>query len=324
MTAVTREGPLTLRISVTDRCQLRCEYCMPEEGIALCRHDDVLRYEEIVAFVERIQAWRGVARVRLTGGDPLVRRDIDVLVGMLARLGVPDLALTTNGQRLAELASALKAAGLRRVNVSLDSLDPAVYRRLSRSGDLDRTLAGIQAAQDCGLHPVKLNMVVMKGVNDGEIAALAAFALDRGCEIRYLELMPIGAAGLRVADRFMAAAEIRARLAETYTLAALPVADVADTARRYAFTDARGRQGSAGFIAPCTDSFCTWCRRLRLTADGHLIGCLAGTGSIPIRPFLNGGEAALAGLKAAVEAALGEKRTRPPFIRQRSIGAIGG
>ena len=322
--AASHDGSLMLRISVTDRCQLRCEYCMPEDGIALCRHEDMLSYEEIRDCVRVFHEWKGLRKVRITGGDPLVRRDIEVFVAMLAQLGIPDIAMTTNGQRLESFAAPLKSAGLQRVNVSLDSLNPETYRRLSRGGSLDRARAGIEAALRCGLRPVKLNMVVMRGVNDIEVGEMLAFALDSGCEIRFLELMPIGVAASLHAARFIASSEILARISAVYALSPLPF-DPTSTARRFAVVDGQGRKGVAGFVSPCSDSFCQGCRRLRLTADGQLVGCLAGSKSIDIRALLReGSPGSLAALKNAVHSALGHKRSKPEFTRQLSIGAIGG
>ena len=173
-------GPLSLRVSVTDRCPFRCVYCTPADGVPLFAHADILRYEEIVAFVRVVRRHAGLTKVHVTGGEPLARRDIERFVAMLAAEDVADLALTTNGQALSELAAALRQAGLRRVNVSLDSLDEATFERITRGGELSRVLVGIDAALSAGLHPVKLNATLLRGVNDHEVAALADFAIGRG------------------------------------------------------------------------------------------------------------------------------------------------
>ncbi len=183
--------PITyLRISVTDRCNLRCAYCMPPEGVAHIPHEDILRYEEIVRVAEAAVDL-GMTKVRITGGEPLVRADLPVLVSMLARLpGLEDLSMTTNGILLARYAGALKEAGLHRVNVSLDTLDPAKYRRITRLGDLGEVLAGIQEAQRVGLTPVKVNAVILRGVNDDELIPFAERTLRDGWNVRFIEVMP--------------------------------------------------------------------------------------------------------------------------------------
>ena len=320
----SHEGPLTLRISVTDRCQLRCRYCMPAEGIRLSRHEDILSYEEISEFVRRLQDWRGLQTVRITGGDPLVRLDIEVLVKMLSKLGIPDLAMTTNGQHLKALAPQLKDAGLHRVNISLDSLRPDIYRDLSRGGHLSQTLAGIEAAFECGLQPVKLNMVVMRGINDSDVESVLSFALERGCELRFLEVMPIGVAASQFEDHFVSASAIRARIADSFALTPLPL-HPSLTSRRFSVTGPNGHRGIVGFISPCSDAFCPGCQRLRLTSNGHLIGCLAGTNSIHVRPFLREtSPESVVALRSACEEALGHKRSKPHFTREHSIATIGG
>ncbi|MFQ6117397.1 MAG: GTP 3',8-cyclase MoaA, partial [Candidatus Bipolaricaulia bacterium] len=182
-----------LRISVTDRCNLRCRYCMPEGGVQLTAHEELLSFEEIAAVV-RCARELGIKKVRLTGGEPLVRRGLATLVEMLADLDLEDLALSTNGTLLRRFARSLKAAGLGRVNVSLDTLDPGRFGWLTRGGRLDEALEGIEAALAVGLQPVKLNAVVIEGVNDDELSSLARFALERGLIIRFIELMPMGEA----------------------------------------------------------------------------------------------------------------------------------
>jgi len=238
---------LDLRVSVTDRCQLRCRYCRPAAGVTVRPRADLLRFAEIAAFVRQLQRSYDVRKVRLTGGEPLARAGLSELVRMLAGLGVPDLALTTNGQWLAAQAPELQAAGLRRVNVSLDSLDPRVFRRLSRGGELARTLAGIAAALAQGLRPVKLNMLVLRGVNADEVRDLTAYALASGCEVRFLELMPIGLPAAQFARWFVAADTVRDMLARDYRLTPLRAVAGA-TSRVYRVRDARGRTGRIGCV----------------------------------------------------------------------------
>jgi len=313
---------LTLRISVTDRCQLRCGYCMPPEGVACGPRETILTYEEISVLVIALRTAYAINKVRLTGGEPLVRPDIDRLVGMLAGQGIDDLALTTNGLRLATLAPALKAAGLRRVNVSLDALAPDRFRELTGGGDVAAVLAGVAAAQAAGLSPVKLNMVVIRGVNDGDVGELLAYALTHDCELRYIELMPIGPGRDRFPDGFIAAHEIRDRLrASGFALRQLGRSPDSSS-DGYAVTDAAGRVGTVGFIASCSAPFCAGCRRLRVTADGRLIGCLAREDGIPVREHLRRGDTEA--LLAAVQTAMGCKRTDTTFAQHRTMSAIGG
>jgi cyclic pyranopterin phosphate synthase len=297
---------------------------MPPEGIPLCRHEDILTYEEIVRFVEYLQTEFGVGKVRITGGDPLIRRDVVQLVRMLAGLNVPDLALTTNGQLLEEHAGSLKQAGLNRVNVSLDSLVPETFSRLSGGGSLERTLRGIRAARDCGLSPVKLNMLVLKGMNDGEISDLVTFALEQGCDVRFLELMPLGVAAERFDPWYVSSKAVKSRLSGSFNLEPLP-ARGGDTARNFRVNDSTGREATVGFISSCSVPFCAGCRRLRLTADGHLIGCLGRDARVSIKPFLRTGSSdGMKALRPLIEQALAEKNLAHRFKPARLLGAVGG
>ena len=315
---------LDLRVSVTDRCPLRCRYCRPAAGVPVRPRADLLRFEEIAAFVCQLQRSYDVRKVRLTGGEPLARAGLPELVRRLAGLGVPDLALTTNGQWLAAQAPELRAAGLRRVNVSLDSLDPRVFKRLSRGGELARTLAGIAAALAQGLRPVKLNMLVLRGINADEVRDLAAYALASGCEVRFLELMPIGLSAAQFARWFVAADTVRDMLARDYRLTPLPI-ETGTTSRMYRVRDARGRIGRIGFIAPGTHAFCRPCRRLRLTADGQLVGCLARQDeSANIRPLLKSPAAWPAGGGDELVARVLGRRSGRRFDRCAAMVAVGG
>jgi len=265
---------ISLRVSVTDLCQLRCLYCMPADGIEKHTCDEILRFEEIVRCVHILKSNFQLAKVHLTGGEPLIRRGIVDLVDMLARAGLDDLALTTNGQSLGSLAHQLKAAGLRRVNVSLNSLKPDVFRQLSRGGELGKTLDGLEAAEACGLAPIKLNVVVLRHLNSDEIGDIAAFGLRKDMQIRFLELMPIGPAAKSLDDWFVSSAEVYQALSETFDLR--PIPDVpGGSSRQYQATDRQGRTGTLGFISSQTDPFCGRCTRLRLTSTGQLLGCLA-------------------------------------------------
>lgn len=317
-------GPLALRLSVTDRCNQRCLYCLPPEGASLVRHEDVLRFEEMLSFVQATRRRFGLSKIRLTGGEPLVRRGIVGFVGSLGAMQPPDLAMTTNARRLASVASDLHRAGLKRINVSLDTLDAAVYRDLTRGGDLAEVFAGIDTALEVGIRPVKLNMVVLRGVNEGEVVAVARFAMERGCPVRFLEVMPIGAAGPRHRDWLVPAAEVRARLAEELALEPLP-REPGSSSREYRARDAAGREGRVGFISPCTEPFCEDCRRLRLTATGRLLGCLARSEGIDIRPLLRrAGPVDEDAVAEAIEAALDLKRAGRFFADQQLMAGIGG
>jgi len=322
MTMRTDVAPLSLRISVTNRCQLRCRYCAPPQGAA-CLPGAALTSEEIVEFVRTLRRHYPLRKVHLTGGEPLARPDVVDLVGRLAREGADDLALTTNGQRLAAMAGDLRRAGLGRINISLDSLDPETYRRLTRGGDLAPVIAGIEAARQAGFDPIKLNMVVLRGVNDHEVTAVARWGLERGCQVRLLELMPIGVARPHFDEWFLSTAEVRERLAAHFDLQ--PVAGAAGGSSRNFM--ARGEKAGSivGFISPCSDSFCSGCRRLRLTAEGRLLGCLAQPDSVDIRAALHAaGPERDALLSAAVETALALKRAGRRFAAQGPMIAVGG
>ena len=315
---------LSLRVSVTDRCGLRCAYCSPASGSPQLAPDENLSYQAIAGFVRLLQARFGLAQVRLTGGEPLLRPRIERLVAMLAAQGVADLALTTSGQQLARLAGPLQQAGLKRINISLDSLDPAAFADLSGGGALHATLAGIEAALEAGLRPVKLNMVVLRGRNDHEVSGLVRFAMEHGCQARFLELMPIGAAEAGFEDLFVPSAEIRERLSREFTLTPLPF-DPRSTSRNYVARDRRGLTTTVGFISPSSEPFCSACPRLRLTAAGMLLGCLARPDGIPIAPLLRDPSALNEGaIAAAVGQALNMKRRDGAFVQPRAMVGIGG
>lgn len=321
MIAPVEKPPLTLRVSVTDRCQLRCQYCMPPEGVSACGHEDVLTFEEIAAFVEHLQASYDVRKVRLTGGDPLVRKGIVDLVALLAGLGIPDLAMTTNAQRLSALADDLAAAGLNRVNISLDSLNPGTFEQITRREGVRNTIEGIEAAIRADLRPVKLNMVVMQGINDQEVCEVLSFALERGCELRFIELMPIGFGASHFDKRFVSTASIRRMLTSRFELAPMPrTPGSSSTGCRVRGRDGAG--GVVGFISPCTDRFCSDCTRLRLTSDGRLMGCLARKEGYGIRPLLRRDRHDA--LTTAVRKALRCKRVDSGFEQPVSMAAIGG
>ena len=316
--------PVSLRVSVTDRCSLRCTYCVPARRVPVASPEDLLSDEEILRVVLALDAHFGLEQVRITGGEPLLRPDLDRLVSMLSEAGVPDLALTTNGQQLAGLAERLRRAGLKRVNVSLDSLEPRTFASITRGGLLERTLSGIAAAQAAGLKPLKLNMVVMRGRNDDEVVDLMRFAIEHDCQMRFLELMPIGEAAAGFEDLFVPTSEVQERLREDFTLVAMPAVH-AETSRNFSVRDRSGRSAIAGFISPYSEPFCLGCRRLRLTSTGVLIGCLARAEGMSVVPLLRGdpGRNGTA-LIAAAARALDMKRRNGAYIQPRAMVRIGG
>jgi cyclic pyranopterin phosphate synthase len=315
---------LSLRVSVTDRCQLRCLYCMPPAGVTKMPRQWILSFEEIARFAGLLRSRFGLGKVRITGGEPLVRPGIVRLVRMLVRAGVPEVALTRNGHRLAGLAAKLKRAGLRRVNVSLDSLDPRTYRTLTRGGDLEAALEGIEAAREHGLTPVKVNTVVLREQNLGEVVDLARFALAKGWRIRFLEVMPIGPARERFAEAFVPTSEVRERLEGAFALAPLPYV-AGQSSRDFSATDAEGRGGIIGFISSETRPFCSGCNRLRLTSEGRLVSCLARNEGRELRALLRsrapGAQEALANV---VSEALAGKTERGAFEPGRAMVTLGG
>ena len=312
-----------LRISVTDRCNFRCTYCMPAEGLEWVPRDDLLTFEEITR-VARIMVERyGVNGIRLTGGEPTVRANLPVLVKMLADLDT-DLALTTNGVALPLLAGQLRDAGLRRVNVSCDSLRADRFAELTRRDGLTRVLEGIDAALAAGFDPVKVNCVIMRGVNDDEIADFVAFGRHKGVEVRFIEFMPLDADGIWTNDLVVGVDQILARVNEASPVE--PVERTSAPATRYRFADG---VGAVGIVASVSDSFCSTCDRVRLTADGQFRNCLFAVTETDVRALLRSGAgddevaAALEGSVAAKWA--GHQINRVNFIRpRRSMSQIGG
>jgi cyclic pyranopterin phosphate synthase len=259
---------------------------MPTDEYALAGHREILTDDEIARLV-RIFAGLGVRKVRLTGGEPLMRPRLDRLVSRLSGIdNIEDLCLTTNGSLLASQAGQLAACGLSRVNVSLDTLDPRKYRIMSRHGELDAVLAGIDAALECGLTPVKINVVVQKGVNDDEILTLAEFGRARGVTVRFIEFMDVGQSIQWHPSRMMAASEIREKIDRRYPIASRDSERGSSAAELYAYADGNGE---VGFIAGVTDPFCDSCTRLRVTSDGALVPCLFSRKWYDLRGLLRGG-----------------------------------
>jgi cyclic pyranopterin phosphate synthase len=311
-----------LRISVTDRCNLRCIYCMPVEGITSIPHDQILRYEEI-HLVAQAAAKLGINKVRLTGGEPLIRSRLVTLVEMLAGIeGIDDISLTTNGVLLKHYAFALKQAGLKRVNISIDSLQERKFRRITRLGTVNDVLEGISAAHQAGLEPVKLNTVALRGVNDDEIIDFAQKTIDEGWHVRFIELIPIGEGQRR--KWFMPLSEIRARIEELGPLEPCPLIGNGP-AKYFRLPDSRG---TIGFIGPITEHICIRCNRLRLTADGKLRPCLLSDEEIDLRESLRRGassEQISHLIREAVAAKpLGHQLAKGITSKKQAMAQIGG
>ena len=279
--------PITyLRISVTDRCNLRCVYCMPEEGLPWIQKAEILTFEEIERIVEAGAAI-GVRSIRLTGGEPLVRRDLPRLVRMLAAIpGIDDIALSTNGMMLADQIGALVDAGLRRVNISLDTLREDRFLAIARRPGLHRVLAGIDAAVEAGLEPVKINCVVMRGGNDDELEEMAKLTRDRAIFVRFIELMPVEDNLDLQRNSYVSADEILARIRAIGELVPVDGPQGNGPARYFAF---RGARGAVGVISPLSHDYCETCNRVRLSADGRLRLCLFGDHHIDLRTPVRAG-----------------------------------
>jgi cyclic pyranopterin phosphate synthase len=294
-----------LRVSVTDRCNIRCFYCMPAENVRFRPRNELLTFEEIERFV-RVAARLGVNKLRLTGGEPLVRHELPLLVGKLAAVpGIRDIAMTTNGMLLADQAQALKDAGLHRLNISLDSLNEDTFFRISRREGLDQVLAGIHAARRIGFQKIKLNAVAIRGITEPDIVPLGEFARQHDLEMRFIEFMPLDAEGNWDNDQVLSGRYIRAALEEAIgPLVPLDRDDPSQPATDYVFSDGIGR---IGFINPVTQPFCHSCNRLRLTAEGQIRNCLFSTEEWDARELLRGG-ASEDELIDLIRASVGAKR----------------
>ena len=275
-----------LRISVTDRCNIRCFYCMPETDVKFVRRSEILDFEEIERFV-RIGAGLGIRKLRVTGGEPLVRRDLPVLIARLAAIpGIEDLALTTNGVLLPGLAAPLYEAGLRRLNVHIDTLDRARFEQITRRDDLPKVLAGLEAAKRAGFR-IKLNAVAVKNLVEPDIVPLAHYARENGFEVRYIEFMPLDAQNLWDRSKVLLAEEMIETLSrEISPLLPIPDPDPRAPALEYAYQDGHGM---VGFIASVSRPFCGNCNRIRLTADGKLRYCLFAIEEDDVKGLLRGG-----------------------------------
>ena len=332
---MTQRAPLTdthgrtvrdLRLSITDRCNLRCVYCMPAEGMPWLPKDDLLTYEELTRFA-RVCVECGVTGVRLTGGEPTVRADLASLVRMLREISPTlDIALTTNGLKLVEMSGALRDAGLDRVNVSLDTLDRQRFHQLARRDRLAEVLAGLAAARDAGFAPIKVNAVLMRGMNDDEVVPLARWARDEGFELRFIEWMPLDFQHSWDRAKLVSMQEIVDQLTAAFPLEAEEGDDPSAPARTFRYRDGAGR---VGVIASVTRPFCGTCDRIRLTADGQVRTCLFSLREYDFRKLLRSGgtdddlEALLR--SAVLRKEPGHLISRPGFVQpERGMSAIGG
>ncbi len=312
-----------LRVSVTDRCNLRCIYCMPAEGIRLTSHQNILSYEEIHTVVAAA-AGLGIKKLRITGGEPLVRAGLPELVRMLAGIeAIDDISLTTNGIMLARHAAELRQAGLQRVNISLDSLQAEKFGYITRGGNLEDVLTGIEAAKSAGLNPVKINVVVIAGINDDELTDFAVKTVKDGWHVRFIERMPFGEN--TAASPFVPVNEMRRRLEIMGELQPCSVSVGNGPARYFRLP---GASGTIGFITPVTEHFCFRCNRLRLTADGRLRPCLLSADEIDLRQPLRSGvpSAEIARLieKAVASKPLSHRLAEGYVPRDRPFSQVGG
>lgn len=315
---------LDLRVSVTDRCNFRCRYCMPEEGMQWLERSEVLSFEEVARVAGVMVEHFGLASLRLTGGEPTMRARLPELVALLSRFPV-ELSMTTNGSTLSRLARPLREAGLHRVTISLDSLRPDRFVAITGRDMLPAVLEGIEAARSAGLAPLKLNTVLVRGVNDDEVLDLARFGREAGAEVRFIEFMPLDAAGEWSATQVVASSEVLERVGSVFPLE--PVgARGNEPAERYRYVDGAG---TLGVIASVTRPFCARCDRVRLSADGELRSCLFAVRERDLRALLRGG-ATDEELAAAIEEEVAAKWAghsigRVNFVRPaRSMSQIGG
>ncbi|MDO8602931.1 MAG: GTP 3',8-cyclase MoaA [Candidatus Omnitrophota bacterium] len=275
-----------LRISITDRCNMRCIYCMPPEGILHSPYGRILSFEEICRIVN-VAAGLGISKMRITGGEPLIRKDLNLFIGNLKRIrGLNEIALTTNGAYLKEHAFSLKEAGLDRVNISLDSLVPEKFLEITRGGSLENALEGMEAALSAGLEPIKINVVLLKGLNDSEIISFAGLAKSRPVHIRFIEYMPTHLGEYSYEELFFSSLEVRAILDSLGEL--VPIENNCRVSAAKSFR-IKGFCGTIGFISPISDNFCSSCNKLRLTSDGCLRSCLHSSKSVDLKAAMKNG-----------------------------------
>jgi len=318
-----------LRVSLTDRCNFRCFYCLPHGEPPIAPKEQMLSYEEI-EYVCEIFVELGIEKIRLTGGEPMMRQDIEVIIRKLAAFkpkGLKDLALTTNGYYLSGRAQGLKDAGLDRITISLDSLKRDVFKQMTGVDVLDRVLLGLAAAREAGLHQIKINAVIVRGHNEDETADFAAFAREHDVKMRFIEFMPLDAGHDWSRDDVVSGREIRERINERFPLVALEIQRGSETASRFRFAD--GAPGEIGIIAPVTEAFCGACSRIRLTADGQIRTCLFSTVEHSLRDVVRTG-ATRAEIIDFIHDVVMKKEPRhyinePSFVApSRSMSFIGG
>lgn len=297
-----------LRLSLTDRCNLRCLYCMPEGGVPKLAHRDILSYEEFLRLA-RLSVRLGIEKIRLTGGEPLTRKGVIPFIAELAGIpGIKDISLTTNGVLLAEMAQAIWDAGIRRINISLDSLDPLQYARITRQDLFHQVWQGIQAAEAIGFNPIKINVVALKGINEEEVPAFGRLSLEKPYHIRFIEFMPVGPETGCQEERFLPGDRILDRLQTLGALEPLNGRGLDGPARRWRYSGARGE---IGLISPISQHFCPSCNRLRLTADGKLRTCIFSDDETDLRAALRQG-ASDAQLENTIQQAIARKPKEHP------------
>ncbi|HXN22259.1 MAG TPA: GTP 3',8-cyclase MoaA [Candidatus Dormibacteraeota bacterium] len=314
-----------LRISVTDRCNFRCVYCRSADPENYRPEHELLSWAEFERLTE-IFLLLGIRKVRVTGGEPLARQGVEDFISRLHARGVEDLSLTTNGHLLADRCDQLVKAGLRRINISLDSLDPIKFERITRTRSFVKVMDGIDAVQNCSLRPAKVNAVLVRGINDDEVEAFAAFARDRGVVMRFIEFMPLDADRAWRRELMVTAAETKRRIDAQWPLVQVPH-EPSETARKYRFAD--GAPGEIGLIAPVSEPFCGFCSRIRLTADGKLRTCLFSKEDRDLTPLLRGGasneELANFIQSIVMEKEAGHRINEPDFAPpSRTMVSIGG
>ena len=318
-----------LRVSLTDRCNFRCFYCLPHGEPPIAPKEQMLSYEEI-EYVCDIFVSLGIEKIRLTGGEPMLRRDIETIIRKLSALkakGLLDLALTTNGYYLPDRARSLKEAGLDRVTISVDSLKREVFKEMTGVDVLDRVLAGLAAAKAAGLQPIKINAVIVRGHNEDEVADFAAFAREHDVKMRFIEFMPLDSGHEWSREMVVSGREIRERISERFPLVPVDVARGSETSSRYRFAD--GAPGEIGIIAPVSEPFCGACSRIRLTADGQIRTCLFSTVEHSLRDVVRSG-AAREEIVGFIESVVLKKEPRhfindPQFVvPSRTMSFIGG
>jgi cyclic pyranopterin phosphate synthase len=318
-----------LRVSLTDRCNFRCFYCLPHGEPPIAPKEQMLSYEEI-DYVCEIFVTLGIEKIRLTGGEPMLRRDIETIIRKLSRLkssGLQDLALTTNGYYLPDRAHGLKDAGLDRVTISLDSLKRDIFKRMTGVDVLDKVLAGIAAAKAAGLEPIKINAVIVRGHNEDEVADFAAFAREHDVKMRFIEFMPLDSGHEWAREDVVSGKEIRERINERFPLVRVDVARGSETSARFGFAD--GAPGEIGIIAPVTEPFCGACSRIRLTSDGQIRTCLFSTVEHSLRDVVRSG-ASRAEIVDYIHSVIQKKEPRhyindPGFVApSRTMSFIGG